>query len=105
MAILQKHSALVMQIIPTLINTVSVIIVVVVAQAHVKQRCVGKHAVEALGRQIERQKILVQHRAAGGGTGHGDEFARAVEARRRMAHVPKGDEVAARPTTEIENGD
>src|SRR5207302_340246 len=47
---------------------------------HVKKGRIREHAVKTLGGQIEREKILVQHLAAGSGARHRDELRRPVGA-------------------------
>ena len=67
-----------------------------------EQRGVGEHAIELLIRQIEFEKILLPHFAAGMDPCHLGEARSAFQTDRDVALPGKLPEVAPRPTAEIE---
>src|ERR1039457_2451091 len=70
---------------------------------NMKQGRVGEHAVEAVGRKVQLEKILLPHRAAGVLARHRSKAPDAFEADRGMAELHQRPEVAARSAAQIEN--
>ena len=70
---------------------------------HMEQHGVGEDAVEAIGRQVEGEQVLLPDLAAAVRACHGRELRLAVEADRVVAEVGEGLQVAARATAEVED--
>ena len=69
----------------------------------VEQRGVGEDAVEVRHREIEREKVLVQHLAAGVLSRHGDEAGGTVEANGLVAQVAEHAEVTTGAAAEVQD--
>ena len=70
---------------------------------HMEEGGVGKHAIKVLGWQIQLQKVLVQHLAAGVFPGHLTELLTAIEAHWGVtSHFELG-QIATRTTAEIKD--
>src|SRR5690606_1238482 len=70
-----------------------------------EERCVGEDAVEAPGRQLEPQEILLEDFAAAVLARHPGEARRAVEADRDVSERLECGQVAPRSTAEVEDGE
>ena len=68
-----------------------------------KQGGVGENAVKACERQIEAQKILLQHLAAGLVARHRDEAFGTIETNRVMTQRGEGLKISPRPAAKIED--
>ena len=69
---------------------------------NVEQRCVGEHAVEAIGRQFETQKILLPYFAPAVRARHRNKFRRSFDADRDVSQRLQCLQIAAGPAAEIE---
>ena len=69
-----------------------------------KQRGIGKYAIEKMARKIECEKVLLPHFAAAAFARHFHEMRRPVQTDGHVAHPGKCPQVSPGPATEIENG-
>ncbi|MNE88205.1 hypothetical protein D3C80_1854860 [compost metagenome] len=72
---------------------------------NVKQHGIGENAVEAFGRQVEFEKVLLPDLTAAVIARHLGKPFTAVEANGNVPHGGEGFQVTARPTAKIEQGE